>query len=99
MLRRFEAENPIQKLENIASSHQAAARTRQKKNIAICRRFASLRCLKSHVAIYHRSTLRRHVCLQCGSNYATRAALISHKIKKHENLNLNTKVKKALSKD
>ena len=49
----------------------------------INRSFVSLSFLKSHIAITHHSTMRRHLCFQCGRSYSTKAALFGHTLKWH----------------
>jgi len=48
-----------------------------------CRSFSSLALLKSHVAIVHHCTTRRHLCVLCGRSYAADILLMNHVTKRH----------------
>nr|CAB3265135.1 ZF(C2H2)-38 zinc finger protein 38 [Phallusia mammillata] len=49
------------------------------------RQFSSLGLLKSHIAIVHHSTTRRHLCLLCGHSFSSNLLLMAHVSKRHTN--------------
>lgn len=47
--------------------------------------FSSLPLLKSHMSLVHRTQLKRHVCIRCGSSFGSSARLRSHVHDTHRN--------------
>lgn len=88
----LESQAPNRSLQSRVIRHHKKRRTvkRRKKRLpyrcphCIYRSFARLEMLKSHLALAHGTTLKRHVCMPCGMSYPSPSQLRLHMYQAHK---------------